>query len=331
MTLKLAHWQRKISLLNCQEIHQLNCIQKRKTMNILIAIDVAQSNNKDTSVAACELLDVKSLGLMLPLKGSDITLLYVREELPSFEAVLKAQADFPEDLNHVVERRATAVLDTIKDSLTACGANVKVEIAGGFAAQVIEDAAKISKCEFVVITQSKHHDSIFLSRVSHHVARHSPVSTIILRKQEQAPDTVVVGLDGSTNCLQNILKVLAGLALDKTKTALHLTYVVNVSKLIASVTPFAFVSAMQENMMMEGEIYLADAQKQLSELGYKNINLHLKAGRPDSEIISLQEEEDASIIVISAQGGGAIKHFLMGHICERVISQAKVTTIVARA
>ncbi len=300
-------------------------------MNILIAIDVAQSNKKDIKIAAAELLDVKSLGLMLPLKGSSITLLYVREELPSFEAVLKAQADFPEDLNHVVERRANAVLESIKESLTAGGATVKIEIAGGLPAQVIEDAAKTNKSEFVVITQSKNHDSIFLSRVSHHVARHSPVSTIILRRQDQKPDKVVIGLDGSSNCLQNILKVLSGLALDKTKTALHLTFVVNVSKLIASVTPFAFVSAMQENMMMEGEIYLADAQKQLADLGYKNIDIHLKAGRPESEIINLQEETDATAIVISAQGGGAIKHFLMGHICERVVSQAQVTTIVARA
>ncbi|HND04620.1 MAG TPA: hypothetical protein PL012_03015, partial [Candidatus Obscuribacter sp.] len=72
-------------------------------MKILLAIDVAQSTNKDEAKAAQELVNIKSLAKLLPLDKSQVTLLYVKEELPSFEQVLKAQADFPEDLTHVVE------------------------------------------------------------------------------------------------------------------------------------------------------------------------------------------------------------------------------------
>ena len=187
----------------------------------------------------------------------------------------------------------------------------------------------------VVLAQSKHHDSLFLSRVSHHVARHSPVSVLLLRPGKEAAfatseRSVTIGLDGSNQCLESIGKTLDLLALDREKAQLHLTYVVNVSKIIASVTPFSFVTAMQENLMMEGEVYLASAQKHLGDAGFKKITLNLKAGRPDAEILKLAHEKSSDLIVIGAQGGGAIKHFLMGHICERVVSQAPVSTVVAR-
>ncbi|HMW88411.1 MAG TPA: universal stress protein [Candidatus Obscuribacter sp.] len=306
-------------------------------MKILLAIDVAQSTNKDEAKAAQELVNIKSLAKLLPLDKSQVTLLYVKEELPSFEQVLKAQADFPEDLTHVVERRAGKILDILKKGVEQEGASVNSEIVSGPPAQLIETVARDLGADVVVLAQSKHHDSIFLSRVSHHVARHSPVSTILLREgaDEDSLDktgakTVVIGLDGSKNCKESVIKALKLLNLDKEKTNLILTYVVNVSKIIASVTPFSFVTAMQENLMMEGEVFLADTQKELSSLGYKKLSIHLKAGRPDAEILKLLDEKGGNLVVIGAQGGGAIKHFLMGHICERVISQAPVSTLVAR-
>ena len=304
-------------------------------MNILVAIDVAQSTNKDEAKAAKELVEVEKVAALLPLDQSQITLLYVKEELPSFEQVLKAQADFPEDLSHVVERRAAKILDAVKKNFEKFGATVKCEIVSGPPAQMIETVGKDNQAQVVVLAQSKHHDSLFLSRVSHHVARHSPVSVLLLRPGKEAAfatseRSVTIGLDGSSQCLESIGKTLDLLALDREKAQLHLTYVVNVSKIIASVTPFSFVTAMQENLMMEGEVYLASAQKHLGDAGFKKITLNLKAGRPDAEILKLAHEKSSDLIVIGAQGGGAIKHFLMGHICERVVSQAPVSTVVAR-
>ncbi|HNN63959.1 MAG TPA: universal stress protein, partial [Candidatus Obscuribacter sp.] len=128
-------------------------------MKILLAIDVAQSTNKDEAKAARELVNIKSLAKLLPLDKSQVTLLYVKEELPSFEQVLKAQADFPEDLTHVVERRAGKILDILKKGVEQEGASVNSEIVSGPPAQLIETVARDLGADVVVLAQSKHHDS----------------------------------------------------------------------------------------------------------------------------------------------------------------------------
>lgn len=303
-------------------------------MKILIALDVAHTSNKDEALAAAELFDINEASATIPLKDAEVILLYVKEALPSYEAVLKAQADFPEDLGHVIERRAKSILEIIKLSLENHGAKVKSEIVSGVAPHTIETVARDEKVELVILSQKKHKEPFFLSRVSHHVARHAPVSTLILHgrghKNNDLPETIVVGLDGTRACLDAAKKALLAMNLKKGNTKIILVHVVNVSKLIASVTPFAFVTAMQENLMMEGGVFLSTAQKELSDLGFTSIDSKLLAGSPDHEIMKVTEEAGGDLIVIGAQGGTAIKHFLMGHICERVISRAEVSTLVAR-
>lgn len=303
-------------------------------MKILIALDVAHTSNKDEALAAAELFDINEASATIPLKDAEVILLYVKEALPSYEAVLKAQADFPEDLGHVIERRAKSILEIIKLSLENHGAKVKSEIVSGVAPHTIETVARDEKVELVILSQKKRKEPFFLSRVSHHVARHAPVSTLILHgrghKNNDLPETIVVGLDGTRACLDAAKKALLAMNLKKGNTKIILVHVVNVSKLIASVTPFAFVTAMQENLMMEGGVFLSTAQKELSDLGFTSIDSKLLAGSPDHEIMKVTEEAGGDLIVIGAQGGTAIKHFLMGHICERVISRAEVSTLVAR-
>lgn len=303
-------------------------------MKILIALDVSHTSNKDEALAAAELFDINEASATIPLKDVDVILLYVKEELPSYEAVLKAQADFPEDLGHVIERRAKSILELIKLNLEKHGARVKSQIVSGVAPHTIETVARDEGADLVILSQKKHKEPFFLSRVSHHVARHAPVSTLILHgrghKNHDSPATIVVGLDGTRACLEAAKKALLSLNLKKNSTKIILVHVVNVSKLIASVTPFAFVTAMQENLMMEGGVFLSTAQKELSDMGFTSMESKLMAGSPDHEIMKVTEEAGGDLIVIGAQGGSAIKHFLMGHICERVISRASVSTLVAR-
>lgn len=301
-------------------------------MKILLAVDISHSNNKDEAQAAAELVDLDALSYAVPLEGNEITLLFVKEELPSYEQVLKVQADFPEDLRHVVERRAGNILTHIADALGNRGANVKKEIVSGLAAQMVEAVAGDEKVDLTVVVQ-RSSTEFLLSGTAEHVARHSPSTTLILRAGTASTKpitSVVVGVDGSQRSLDAITRSLSMACLDKAITEIELVHVVNVSKVVASVTPFAFVTAMQENLMMEGEVFLANAKRALSDLGYKKVNMSLKAGNPAAEILSLQQEKRSGLIVIGAQGGGAIKHFLMGHICERVINHAKTSILVAR-
>jgi nucleotide-binding universal stress UspA family protein len=211
---------------------------------------------------------------------------------------------------------------------------VSIEIVTGPTAYMIEQAALDEQKDLVVIaTRSDGDEHAVFGGTATHVARHAPCSTLILRHSAKAVskvDTVLVALDGSENCLvavENAMRSLNGRISDK---KIYLIHVANVSTMVAAVTPRAFVVAMEENLMMEGEIYLANASKTLQEHGFKNIEIMLKTGLPTNEIITAAEKVNAQMIVVAAQGKGAIKHILMGEVANKIVTHAPVATLVAR-
>jgi nucleotide-binding universal stress UspA family protein len=300
-------------------------------MKILIAADVAHSYIDRTDK---NWFDVEQLANLVPLQGSEISLIYVKEELPSYERVLATQADFPGDIGNAIEVQARPVLTELATRLEGHGATVTIEIVTGPTAYMIEQAALDEQKDLVVIaTRSDGDEHAVFGGTATHVARHAPCSTLILRHSAKAVskvDTVLVALDGSENCLvavENAMRSLNGRISDK---KIYLIHVANVSTMVAAVTPRAFVVAMEENLMMEGEIYLANASKTLQEHGFKNIEIMLKTGLPTNEIITAAEKVNAQMIVVAAQGKGAIKHILMGEVANKIVTHAPVATLVAR-
>jgi nucleotide-binding universal stress UspA family protein len=322
-------------------------------MKILIAADVSQchieSNSGSHSGSASALesqndsdtrtidinawIDLKQLAGLVELKGSDITLLYVKEELPSYERVLATQADFPQDLGNVIEREARPVLEDLADQLRSHGATVKVEIVTGPPAYMIEQTAIDEKKELLVVTSGKRAGDLFLlGSTSANVARHAPCSTLVLRERTENTnfDNVLVAVDGSEQSLKAVEAAMKKLAVDLHDKNVHLIHVASVSPVVASLTPRGFVVAMEENLLMEGEIHLAKAQNLLKQHGFKNIDINLTSGNPAAEIIKAVETTKSKLVVLGAQGKGAIKHFLLGEVANRVITHSPVAVLVAR-
>jgi hypothetical protein len=75
---------------------------------------------------------------------------------------LKAQADFPEDLGHVIERRAKSILELIKLNLEKHGARVKSQIVSGVAPHTIETVARDEGADLVILSQKETQRAIFL-------------------------------------------------------------------------------------------------------------------------------------------------------------------------
>jgi nucleotide-binding universal stress UspA family protein len=314
-------------------------------MKILIAADVSRSfvsTSASTSNAskasggdsAEHWFNLEQLAALVPLAGCEINLIYVKEELPSYERVLATQADFPQDLGNIIEAQAKPVLAELAKRIEADGAKVKVEIVTGPAAYMIEQAALDENKELVVVSTGPRADgqSTFGS-TSAHVARHAPCSTLVLRRgAKRATDSsVLIAIDGSEHCLKAIESAIKKFNGKIENKKINLIYIANISPMVAAVSPRGFVVAMEENLMMEGEVHLATAKKILTDHGFTNVDIILKTGSPAHEIIKAADETGAELLVIGAQGKGAIKHFLMGEVANKIVTHAAVATLVARA
>jgi len=169
---------------------------------------------------------------------------------------------------------------------------------------------------------------------SQHVIRHSPCSVLILRSAkdsvDKSLDKILVAVDGSDKCLQSVLAAVEALNLEKSSLKIHIVHVVTLSPLVASFTPQSFATRLEENMVMEGEVALANANKAFSQIGFKSVDIELCNGNSAAEIIKVQDKIGADLIVIGSQGKGAVKHFLMGHVANRIVTHATAPTVVAR-
>ncbi len=314
-------------------------------MKILIAADVSHSfvsTSASTSNAskasggdpAEHWFNLEQLAALVPLAGCEVSLIYVKEELPSYERVLATQADFPQDLGNVIEAQAKPVLAELAKRIEADGAKVKVEVVTGPAAYMIEQAALDENKELVVVSTGPRTDGQFtFGSTSAHVARHAPCSTLVLRRgANRATDSsVLIAIDGSEHCLKAIESAIKKFNGKIENKKINLIYVANISPMVAAVTPRGFVVAMEENLMMEGEVHLATAKKILADHGFTNVDIILKTGSPAHEIIKAADQTGAELLVIGAQGKGAIKHFLMGEVANKIVTHAAVATLVARA
>ena len=304
-------------------------------MKILVAVDVSQAGKESESAdKQFDESQLSQLENLVGLKGAEATLLFVQEELPSYEAILKTQADFPDDLGHTLESAARSKLDKLAEKFKSAGAQVKVEIVHGPPAYMIEQVSKDSGANLVAVTAgNRAGDRFLIGGTSQHIIRHSPCSVLVLRRGAAAVDKVeriLVAVDGSDKCLQSVTSAVENLNLVKSELTITIVHVVTLNPLVASFTPQSFINLLEENLLMEGEIALANAKKAFSGQGYKAVEIELGHGNSAGEIIKMQDKTKAQLIVIGSQGKGAVKHFLMGHVANRIVTHATAPTVVAR-
>ena len=303
-------------------------------MKILLACDVFQQLPEDAAQASQEIIALDDLNSLIALKGQEITLLYVKEELPSYESVSATQGDFSDDLNKLLEDRAQNVLGALAATLESRGATCKIQLASGSVALTIEEIAADIKADLVVITR-KHSAGIFnLGSVSQAVSRHNRSNTLVLQTQTKSNSSsgksIIIGLDGSKNCHEAVTRVITGHDGLPRDTPIYLVHSVQISPVMAALTPLAFSTQLTENLLMEGEVHLTQAKTTLSEAGFTNIEIVLKQGDAAKNIMDLATEKSARLIILGAQGKGAVKHVLLGHVADRVVSHAEQAVLLAR-
>ncbi len=278
---------------------------------------------------------VDELVRLVPLENAEVLLLYVKEELPAYEKLVEAIGDFQEDWGHQLERRAKAIFEEASALLRPHCPRVSTEIVMGPAALMIETVARDERFEMTALTPGAHGkiESFLLGSVSSNVVKHGPGTVTILRtgKPVEAPlRNIVVGVDGSPQshwALEQCARQFRTSAADTQVTLIHVVAVADVMKLIS---PVEYISAMENNLLLEGETFLAEGKRVLAEQGFTRVDCVVKFGDPAKEMIELAQSLPADLVVIGAQGRTAVQHFLLGSVSHRIAMHSPCSTAVVK-
>jgi len=278
---------------------------------------------------------IEALKSLVPLAGAEVLFLYVKERLPSYERRLGSLGDFQDDWEHEVEKRAASVLDEAAAMMKPLCGSVSTEIVAGPPAMMIEAVARDEKFDLTVVTpgQKGRVETFLLGSVSSGVVKHGPGTVLICRPGTRADGVlknVLIGVDGSPQSHYALAQGVKQFAIDPAETLITLVHIVSVADVLKLVSPVEYIAMVENNLLLEGETFLAEAKATLAEQGFRRVECVLKEGDPATEIIAIARALPADLVVIGAQGRTAVQHFLLGSVSHRIAMHAPGSTAVVK-
>lgn len=274
---------------------------------------------------------VEDLAATFPLDKADITLLFVKNITPAYENVINSMGDFADDWGHQIEKKAKEKLEPFKNALAAKGANVTIKFISGNPAQSIADMSKEINADVTCVLPLKHGmvEEFFIGSTSRKVAKLNPGTTLVMRPGKKGVKHIVFAFDGSKDAVATMNKVATMLKLKESNAQVTILHVVTVPQMMAVVPEVNF--ALEKNLLMEGEVVIADALKQMKELGLTNVKTELVTGEPAENIIDFAKKNNADLIVMGAKGHTPIEHIILGSVTDRLATHAPVSVIIGKS
>lgn len=294
-------------------------------MKILLPLDITNSID----------LLIDQMSAIVAIADAEIHLLFVNEAWPAYENVLGSSGQFSDDWRNQADLKAQERLTEAAAKLEGKCAKVTKEIVSGPTAMMIETVARDEACDMTVMMPGRHPavEQFLLGSVSGKVVKHGPGTILIMRPLEKNIDSlknVLIGVDGSPNAKEAMMKAVEYFGLAKRDVNVLLVHSVDVADPIKYFSPVEFISRIEQNLLMEGETYLADAKRMLSEAGVKKVDVALKEGKPASELLTIAKAMPADLIVAGAEGRTAVQHFLLGSVSHRIAMHAPCAVAIVK-
>ncbi len=229
---------------------------------------------------------------------------------------------------------AKILMEEKKEFLEKLGLKVKTKvdvITEGDVSREILDIADKEKVSLIVIgARGKGRiEGILLGSVSANMLRHAKTDVLIMRYK------LAEGLEGKKFekfCPLILSKVLY--PTDFSESSLEALSFVKNLKEIGELVLMHVVSKGEtheeiEAYVEEAKKKLEDIRKDISKAGIK-VKTHVHVGSPIEEIISMAEEEDASLVAISSHGKSLFRELLLGSTTCAVARRAKRPVLVMR-
>lgn len=293
-------------------------------MKVLVPLDIIHSVEPTLS----------QLHKLLPLKEAEVLLLYVKELLPGYALAAEIRGDLSDEWNQQLDERANAFLSEVSKQLSSHCKKVTTRIVIGPPALMIEDIAREESFDVTVVTSIKRSGlgKVFLGGTASPVVKHAPGTVLILREEQTQGEikNVVMGIDGSKQS-HAAIKIAAQQFHFTPATKIYLLHVVSVAEVLKMISPVEYIAVVENNLIMEGETFLAEGKNILAEHNLKNVECVPKEGNAATEILSLAQSVKADLIILGAQGRTAIQHFLLGSVSNQIAMEATCATAVVKS
>ena len=144
------------------------------------------------------------------------------------------------------------------------------------------------------------------------------------------PTKILLATDGSEEA--TLAAQTAADIARKTNSELHL---VHVAYLLLMSTEASYIASRvykeaREEVKQEAQALLDEQVRIVEDAGGNLADAHLRAGRPEEEVLRLSEELEAGLIVVGSRGLSPIKRALMGSVSDSVVRHAHCPVLVVR-
>lgn len=141
---------------------------------------------------------------------------------------------------------------------------------------------------------------------------------------------IIIGVDGSPNSKEAMLRAVKTFKLNERDVRILLLNVIDVPDAIRAISPVEFLTGVEQNLMLEGDTFLADAKRLLADAGVKNVDMAQKNGKAAHEIVEVANSLPADLIILGAEGRTAVQHFLLGSVSHRIAMQAPCAVAIVK-
>lgn len=293
-------------------------------MKVLIPVDIAHPHE--------DLID--HLNWMVPIKGQEAVLLYVKEVLPSYERIVSTTADFPDDWTHQIDNKAHSFFGPLEEKLKKAGAKVATEVVSGPPERMIANVARDLNVDIVAITPGQHSNvqRFFLGSTSASVMRIAPGTVLMLRDHRGHDELkhVIIGVDGTEQADHALKTAVAQFKLAERNVKVTVLNAVSIPAMVTMLSPAEVIVSVEKNMEMEGETIIATAMKDLKDLGVKEVEPRLVRGDAATELMRFAEQSNAQLIVLGAQGHTIVEQILTGSTADRIAAHAKCAAAIIK-
>lgn len=287
-------------------------------MNVLVAMDGSKFGRQALGWAAA-----------LPLKDRPrVTALHVLD-IGALRAPFVAQSmvagneRFIQQEIRRMERRSAETLAGARRQMRILRLNGKVkELRGGVAPTILKQAPSTHGMIIVGSQGLDALDRLMLGSISTNVLHHASCPVLIAKDDVKAVRRIVLAADGSASSRHALRWLLTKLrpavsSGGTARTPIHVT--------VVHVMPFLKYPELKEAGSRLAEEY----RLKLVDAGF-DADAVCRLGRPADEIVKVAAERRADLIIMGAQGLGAIARLVLGSVSTRVAQRSSTSVLITR-
>lgn len=225
-------------------------------------------------------------------------------------------------------------LENVAEQLSAEGLKVSTEVKAGFLADCTKELVEERNIDLVITsTRGKSGNKHWLSGgVSSKLMRKITKPVLLIYTEEEEPitktpnfDRIMVSLDGSI-VSENALPITRSLskAFDSEVILLSVPQVPEVQNYRA---PSTAIEQIRSHTVETMEHFLNAVSRSLKEDGL-NIRTMITGSLPVRTIVSIGEEENVDLIVLTSRGRGGLDRLFVGSVAERVVAETNKAVLM---